>query len=97
MTIFLLMGLVSTTIGTKSIFWNFLYWKDHLLRHNLDVMHFEKNVFNNIMNNVLNVQGKSKDNLKSRLGLPNICVLRIMANSKGPVFIFRFDAYAKKE
>jgi hypothetical protein len=28
----------------KSIFFRLPYWKDNLLRHNLDVMHIEKNV-----------------------------------------------------
>ena len=36
----------------KSIFWDLPYWKDHLLRHCLDVMHVEKNFFDNIMNTV---------------------------------------------
>ncbi|XP_013751660.1 uncharacterized protein LOC106454022 [Brassica napus] len=54
----------------KSIFWEFPYWENQLLRHNLDVMHIEKNYFDNIMNTVLNVPGKTKDNLKSRLDLP---------------------------
>jgi len=38
-----------------------------LLRHNLDVMHFEKNVFENIFNTVMDVKGKTKDNIKARL------------------------------
>ena len=29
----------------RSIFWDLPYWKDNLLRHNLDVMHIEKNFF----------------------------------------------------
>ena len=57
----------------KSIFWELPYWKDLLLRHNLDVMHIEKNFFENIMNTILNVPGKTKDNIKSRLDLPDIC------------------------
>ncbi|KAL1219675.1 hypothetical protein V5N11_032323 [Cardamine amara subsp. amara] len=57
----------------KSIFWELPYWKDQLLRHNFDVMHIEKNFFENIINTVLNVQGKTKDNLKSRLNLVDIC------------------------
>ena len=57
----------------KSIFWELTYCKDLLLRHNLDVMHIEKNVFENIMNTILNVPGKTKDNKKSRLDLPDIC------------------------
>ncbi|XP_056864276.1 uncharacterized protein LOC130511354 [Raphanus sativus] len=57
----------------KSIFWDLPYWESHLLRHNLDVMHIEKNFFDNLMNTVLNIQGKTKDNLKSRLDLVDIC------------------------
>ncbi|KAG7564162.1 hypothetical protein ISN44_As10g009280 [Arabidopsis suecica] len=37
-----------------------------------DVMHTEKNFLGNLMNTVVNVQGKTKDNLKSRLDLPDI-------------------------
>ncbi|XP_062170410.1 uncharacterized protein LOC133876141 [Alnus glutinosa] len=33
----------------KSIFFALPYWKDNLLRHNLDVMHIEKNVVDNII------------------------------------------------
>ena len=29
----------------KSIFWELLYWKNLLLRRNLNVMHIEKNFF----------------------------------------------------
>jgi hypothetical protein len=29
----------------RSIFWELPYWKTNLLRHNLDVMHIEKNMF----------------------------------------------------
>ncbi|XP_024011293.1 uncharacterized protein LOC112086555 [Eutrema salsugineum] len=71
----------------KSIFWNLPYWKDLLLRHNLDVMHIEKNFFDNIMNTVLNVPGKTKDNLKSRLDLPHLCAreaLHVLENGNAP-------------
>jgi hypothetical protein len=40
--------------------------KDNLLRHNLDVIHVEKNVFENIFNSVMNVKGKRKNNDKAR-------------------------------
>ncbi|XP_047155998.1 uncharacterized protein LOC124827058 [Vigna umbellata] len=43
----------------RSIFWDLSYWKDNLLRHNLDVMHIEKNFFDNIFNTVMNV-GEAK-------------------------------------
>jgi len=51
----------------RSIFWELPYWKTNLLRHNLDVMHIEKNVFENIFNIVMDVKGKTKDNIKARL------------------------------
>jgi hypothetical protein len=40
----------------RSIFWELPYWKTNLLRHNLDVMHIEKNVFENIFNTVMDVK-----------------------------------------
>ncbi|CAA7013526.1 unnamed protein product [Microthlaspi erraticum] len=45
----------------QSIFWELPYWKVHLLRHNLDVMHIEKNFFDNIINTLLDVKGRTKD------------------------------------
>ncbi|GKB63075.1 hypothetical protein Tco_0919261 [Tanacetum coccineum] len=53
----------------KSIFFTLPYWKNLLLRHNLDVMHIEKNVCDNIVGTLLGQVGKSKDNLKARLDL----------------------------
>lgn len=40
-----------------------------MLRHSFDVMHIEKNVCDNIINTLLGIDGKSKDNLNSRLDL----------------------------
>jgi len=37
----------------RSIFWELPYWKTNLLRHNLDVIHIEKNMFENIFNTVM--------------------------------------------
>jgi len=53
----------------KSIFFRLPYWKDNLLRHNLDVMHIEKNVMDNILGTILDIKGKAKDNLAARLDL----------------------------
>uniref|UniRef100_I1PJB6 Transposase Tnp1/En/Spm-like domain-containing protein n=1 Tax=Oryza glaberrima TaxID=4538 RepID=I1PJB6_ORYGL len=53
----------------RSIWFKLPYWKDLLLRHNLDVMHIEKNVCDNIINTLLGTDKKSKDNLNSRLDL----------------------------
>ncbi|XP_045797718.1 uncharacterized protein LOC123891892 [Trifolium pratense] len=57
----------------RSIFWDLPYWKDNLLRHNLDVMHIEKNVFENIFNTVMNVKGKTKDNDNARRDIGLYC------------------------
>ncbi|CAK8543573.1 unnamed protein product [Lathyrus sativus] len=57
----------------RSIFWDLPYWKDNLLRHNLDVMHIEKNFFDNIFNTVMDVQGKTKDNEKARRDMEILC------------------------
>jgi hypothetical protein len=51
----------------RSIFLELPYWKTNLLRYNLDVMHIEKNVFENIFNTVMDVKGKTKDNIMARL------------------------------
>ncbi|KAL8103551.1 hypothetical protein AgCh_027940 [Apium graveolens] len=47
-----------------SIFWELPYWSTNLIRHNLDVMHVEKNVFDNVYNTVMNVTGKTKDMIR---------------------------------
>jgi hypothetical protein len=40
-----------------------------LVRHNLDVMHVEKNICDSIINTLLDVKGKSKDGINSRKDL----------------------------
>jgi len=57
----------------RSIFWDLPYWKDNLLRHNLDVMHIEKFFFENILNTVMDVKGKTKDNDNARKYLTLYC------------------------
>ncbi|KAI5344268.1 hypothetical protein L3X38_012145 [Prunus dulcis] len=52
-----------------SIFFKLPYWKTLLLRHNLDVMHIEKNVFENVIGTVMNIDGETKDSLNARLDL----------------------------
>src|SRR5262249_5754384 len=56
-----------------SIFWELPYWPTLLVRHNLDVMHVEKNVFDNMFNTVMDVKGKTKDNARAREDLKTIC------------------------
>ncbi|XP_061371520.1 uncharacterized protein LOC133314095 [Gastrolobium bilobum] len=53
----------------KSIFFELPYWEHNLLRHNLDVMHIEKNVCDNIIYTLLNDSAKSKDHMNARKDL----------------------------
>ena len=53
----------------KSAWWGLPYWKDMLLPHNLDVMHIEKNICENILWTLLKVEGKTKDTTNARLDL----------------------------
>lgn len=53
----------------KSIFFELPYWEYNLLRHNLDFMHIEKNVCDNVLYIVLNDKNKSKDTLNARKDL----------------------------
>ena len=48
------------------------YWELNKLRHNLDVMHIEKNVFDNLIGTLLNIDSKTKDGLNARLDLAEI-------------------------
>ncbi|KAA0062841.1 transposase [Cucumis melo var. makuwa] len=53
----------------RSDFFELPYWKNLHVRHCLDVMHIEKNVCMNIVGTLLNIPGKSKDAMNSRLDL----------------------------
>lgn len=56
----------------RSIFFTLPYWKENKLRHNLDVMHIEKNVSDNLIGTLLDIDSKTKDNLNARLDLVEI-------------------------
>ncbi|XP_050229228.1 uncharacterized protein LOC126678370 [Mercurialis annua] len=56
----------------KSIFFELPYWKTLLIRHNLDVMHIEKNVCDSVLGTVMNIKGKTKDTLNSRYDLVSL-------------------------
>ena len=56
----------------KSIFFQLPYWKKLLIRHNLDVMHIEKNICESILGTLLDIEGKSKDNEEARLDMQHL-------------------------
>ncbi|KAM0851800.1 hypothetical protein ACQ4PT_052189 [Festuca glaucescens] len=53
----------------RSIWFRLRYWKDLLQPHNLDAIHIEKNVCDNIVNTLLGIDRKTKDNYSSRQDL----------------------------
>ncbi|XP_017234788.1 uncharacterized protein LOC108208774 [Daucus carota subsp. sativus] len=59
-----------------SPFFELPYWETLSLRHNIDIMHTEKNVFDNIFYTILDDKQKSKDNLKSRYDCQELRVHR---------------------
>ena len=48
------------------MFFELPYWRTLLLRHNLDVMHGEKNIFNNVIGTIISIKGKMKDSSNTR-------------------------------
>ncbi|CAL8135784.1 unnamed protein product [Prunus armeniaca] len=58
----------------KSKFFDLEYWKYLHVRHVLDVMHIEKNVCDSIIGTLLEILGKNKDGIASRLDLLNMGV-----------------------
>ncbi|KAG7528519.1 hypothetical protein ISN44_Un175g000020 [Arabidopsis suecica] len=83
----------------ESILWELPYWTDLNLRHNLDVMHIEKNILDNVMYTVMNVKDKSKDTVKSRIDVSRFCdrpELHVDDRGRAPFPIWRLSAKAKK-
>ena len=56
----------------KSIFFEFSYWSRLLLCHKLEVMHIEKNVCDNLVGTLLNIEEKTKDIINARLDLQDL-------------------------
>ncbi|XP_020272145.1 uncharacterized protein LOC109847320 [Asparagus officinalis] len=52
-----------------SIFFQLPYWQKLKIRHNLDVMHIEKNICDNLLSTLLQDGKKSKDDLRARRDL----------------------------
>ncbi|XP_074555671.1 uncharacterized protein LOC141811546 [Curcuma longa] len=75
----------------RSIFFELPYWEFNALRHNLDVMHIEKNVCDNVLYTLLNESGKTKDHLNARRDLQSMGIRSTLwpnENGKYPSAIF---------
>ncbi|XP_042944749.1 uncharacterized protein LOC122278634 [Carya illinoinensis] len=53
----------------QSIFFQLSYWSMLPLRHNLDVMHIEKNICDNVLGTLMAIEGKTKDTATARKDL----------------------------
>jgi hypothetical protein len=61
----------------KSIFFEYLpYWKELDVRYAIDGMHVHKNVFESIIGTLLDIKGKTKEGLNSRVDLVNLGIKR---------------------
>jgi hypothetical protein len=49
------------------------YYDDLILPHNIDVMHTEKNVVEALWATIMDIPDKSKDNVKARVDLTELC------------------------
>jgi len=58
--------------GRRNCLWDLPYWPTLKLRHNLDVMHIEKNVCESLLGTILDIKGKSKDTVNARLDLADL-------------------------
>ncbi|XP_052171551.1 uncharacterized protein LOC127787533 [Diospyros lotus] len=68
----------------KPILFELPYWSKLKLRHNLDVMHIEKNICDNIVGTLLNIEGKTKDTFKARLDLQDLKIRKELHLQKCP-------------
>ncbi|XP_077248014.1 uncharacterized protein LOC143887729 [Tasmannia lanceolata] len=74
----------------KTIFSSLPYWESLLFRHSLDAMHIEKNVCDNVIRTLLNIEEKTKDSLKARLDLQQMGIRRAfhpMTNGKNKTYL----------
>ena len=62
---------VEHTWTKQSIFWKIPCWSELLIHHNLDVMHIEKNVCEQII--YTTIRAKTKDDVNARRDLAKHC------------------------
>ncbi|XP_074377710.1 uncharacterized protein LOC141719233 [Apium graveolens] len=86
----------------RSIFFDLPYWRDNLTRHNLDVMHIEKNICDSVLGTLLNIGGKIKDHIKSRYDLQESGIRKVLhpitgADGKSVIRAANFDLTNKEK
>jgi hypothetical protein len=64
---------LGATFKKMSIFFKYLaYWKELDVRHMIDGMHVQKNVFESIIRTLFDIKSKTKDGLNSRMDMVNL-------------------------
>ncbi|XP_058111740.1 uncharacterized protein LOC131255060 [Magnolia sinica] len=79
----------STCFLKRSILYDLEYWKDIPVRHNLDVMHIEKNVCEILIALMLNTTGKTKDDANARRDLKRLGIKKRLwlENTDGKAYV----------
>ena len=85
----------------RSIFFQLPYWATNKLRHNLDLMHIEKNFFDSLLATLLDVAGKSKDHINSQYDLQVMGIRKelhpVNDNTNGIVYLAKSSFSMKPE
>ncbi|XP_028095166.1 uncharacterized protein LOC114295170 [Camellia sinensis] len=71
-----------------SILYELPYWKKRNLRHNIDVMHVEKNFSENTFGTMLGIDGKNKDTDKARMDLEDMGIRKELWLTRRPDGIY---------
>ncbi|XP_021735138.1 uncharacterized protein LOC110701823 [Chenopodium quinoa] len=74
----------------QSTLWDLPYWKHLLVRHNLDVMHVEKNFFNQLIHTIMDVKKQSCDTPSARNDIAKYCKrpqLHLQEDDRGKEFM----------
>jgi len=83
-------------------FFELPYWSSLLIRHDLDVMHIEKNICESILGTLLQLEGKSNDSKRARLDMEDMGIRQdqhpIIENDKCtlPAALYYLDKDDKK-
>ncbi|KAM6544118.1 hypothetical protein CsatB_008565 [Cannabis sativa] len=87
----------------KSIFFELPYWANMKLRHNLDVMHVEKNVCDSLVGTIVGLENKTKDTINARLDLekmnirPELQLKRVNGRFQKPAAKYTFTPRDRKK
>src|SRR5262249_51463223 len=96
-------GIRTTCWKRKLIFFQLQYWELLFVRHNLDVMHIEKNICNSLLGTLLNISGKIKDGLNAQFYIVEMGIRTELAltNLENGIFLlaacFTFSEREKKK